>query len=367
MKLLFFASDYNIGLSTLLTDQAISLYKNRIEILIVAGENEQEHGLTEKIKNAEVPLIRIIGLDSHHNFKQLCNKVCQIIVENDIKLIHVQNNWQLTIVTLAKLKMRKKRFKVIYTLHGFRHNSFIKSIIAKIIIGTALLLFTDKVICMCSYLKNQFKLLSYKIVLLPLGVSDKFFEINNEVLPENGLQMIFPAQFRKGKNQDMIIRAFAKHISNTGDMESHLTLPGSGILLEKMKALTSELNISDRVDFPGQCTKETIYQLYLKNNIGIISSNTETFGQSIVEPFVLGRCIISTPVGIALDIIKDGENGYLFNSESELVSIFDKLFNEPDSIKQMGNHNFTQRNQFKWDKISTVYKECFINENPHRP
>jgi UPF0755 protein len=46
--------------------------------------------------------------------------------------------------------------------------------------------------------------------------------------------------------------------------------------------------------------------LYLESNIGVIASSSETFGQSIVEPFVLGRCVISTHVGVADDILKDG-------------------------------------------------------------
>ena len=65
---------------------------------------------------------------------------------------------------------------------------------------------------MSGYLRKKFKLLSYKIELLPLGVSTSFFSGNYCPLPQNGLQMIFPAQFRHGKNQDIIIRAFAEHI-----------------------------------------------------------------------------------------------------------------------------------------------------------
>ncbi len=47
-KLLFFASDFKIGLSTLLADELIALYRYGIEVCAVAGENEQESGLSEK-------------------------------------------------------------------------------------------------------------------------------------------------------------------------------------------------------------------------------------------------------------------------------------------------------------------------------
>lgn len=210
---------------------------------------------------------------------------------------------------------------------------------------------------MSNSLKKAFNLLSYKIVLLPLGISDEFFSEQYIEPPHTGLQMIFPAQFRHGKNQDMIIRAFASHISKNNDKTSHLTLPGDGPLQNKMKNLASELNIADRITFPGQCTKNEILQLYLKSNIGIVTSNSETFGQSIVEPFVLGRCIISTPVGIATDIITNNENGYIINSENELINILNKLYHHPNIIQDIGQNNFNRRNLFKWDKISIKYKD----------
>ena len=79
--------------------------------------------------------------------------------------------------------------------------------------------------------------------------------------------MIFPAQFRHGKNQDIIIRAFAEHIRRTNDNDSKLVLPGAGDLLSEMKGLTERLGISNRVEFPGLLCKEDVRLLYLKSNI----------------------------------------------------------------------------------------------------
>lgn len=171
--------------------------------------------------------------------------------------------------------------------------------------------------------------------------------------------MIFPAQFRHGKNQDIIIRAFAEHIRRTNDNDSKLVLPGAGDLLSEMKGLTERLGISNRVEFPGLLCKEDVRLLYLKSNIGIVSSNSETFGQSIVEPFVLGRCVISTPVGIANDIIQNGVNGYIYTSQKDLVEKFDYLYTHQNMIYQMGENNYKERDLFNWERISQVYKEKF--------
>lgn len=362
MKLLYFTSDFKIGVSVLLTEQLLHLYNASVELQAISGIVEQQAGLVEKIINNHVPLKQIEGFDEHKNYWHLVSCIRDIILnDEDIFVVHVQNNWQLALMTGVKFTLSAKRnLKVIYTLHAFRHNHPVKSVVARIIIGIALFLFADKVICMCSYLVDKFKFLRNKIVRLPLGVDDKFMSLEIPNLPSEGLRIIFPAQFRKGKNQDVIIRAFAKHIKNTEDEVSELVLPGDGDMLDEMKRLAEQMGIKDRVVFPGNCTKERTFELYLESNIGVVSSNSETFGQSIVEPFVLGRCVLSTPVGVALDIIKDSENGFIFHNESELAECFTKLYQNPSMISEMGYKNFSQRDMFSWQNISEKYKEILL-------
>lgn len=361
-KLLFFASDYSIGLSSLLTDQLLASYSVGIDVCAIAGEKEQEPGLYQIIKSAGVSIICIPGLDEHRNFIHLAAKIVSVIKEQNIDIIHVQNNWQLALVTFVKLKLmfEKRKLKVVYTLHAFRHNNHLKSILAQLIIGTALFLFVDKIICMCNYLKTKFRLLSYKIVILPLGITDSFFTEEHVPLPTVGLQMVFPAQFRKGKNQDMLIAAFAKYVNETNDSLSRLVLPGDGPLLNKMKELVRLLQIEVQVIFPGQCTKEEIKRWYLKSNIGIVASNCETFGQSIVEPYVLGRCVITTHVGVAGDIIKNRINGFFFSDEETLISVLKTMYTTPSLVNEIGQRNYNARNQFKWNNIARQYKKKII-------
>lgn len=357
MKILFFASDYHIGLSALLTDQLIALVKNGINVYPIAGENEQEEGLSSKLLSEDIVVKRIEGLDEHRRFRLLTEQIKQIIIEEKISIVHTQNNWQLALISYIRYCcLPKYKFIIIYTLHGFRHNSPIKAFIAQIVIGSALFFFADMIICMSSYLKKKFNILSYKIALIPLGVPENFFYRSHPPLPTNGLQMIFPAQFRKGKRQDMIIRAFAEYIKEKPNSFSKLILPGCGPLQKEMEQLASSFGLENKIIFPGQCSKEEIIKWYAKCNIGIVASNSETFGQSIVEPFVLGRCIVTTKVGIAPEIIKEGENGFFFKNEKELINILNLLHKNPRLIYEAGIKNYNERNRFNWNHIIHLYK-----------
>ncbi len=323
MKLLYFASDFSIGLSSLLTDELIAIYSSGTPLIAIAGDMEQEPGLHTRVRARNIDLRIVSDLDNHSDFKRKAYEIAQIIKSEGITVVHVQNNWQLALVSFCKYILRCKT-KTIYTLHGFRHNSPVKSIIAQIVIGSALLLFANRVRCMCSYLKNKFRIIRYKIAVLPLGVSDGFFEIESS-LPTESLKAVFPAQFRHGKNHDILINAFAEYVRQTGDNVSTLTLPGSGPLIDDMKQLAQKSGIKNQIIFPGQMSKKDIILLYSQSNVGLVSSNSETFGQAIVEPFVLGLCVVTRKVGIASDIIDNGQNGFFFDNQKDLTEIFIKL------------------------------------------
>lgn len=359
MKLLFFASDYQVGLSALLVDEALVLHRQGVPMLCLAGENEQEKGLKSSMDDNGVPLLIIEGLDVHRDFFKLARRVKQIIEEHAITHIHVQNNWQLAIIAYVKFVLHiPGKVKVIYTLHGFRHNNLIKSLIARMMIGTLLWLTADRIICMCKYLQSVFWPLKYKSVLLPLGISEDFFKpYELPSIQDRGLQIIYPAQFRHGKNQELVIKSFADYLKNTGDAKAHLWLPGSGKLLDKMKNLVSSLSLKNRICFPGQCSKAEIVELYHKCNVAVVASNRETFGQSIVEPWVMGLIVFSRPVGIAPDIIISGENGFLFNDHEDLTSLWMQLATHAEVQEKIMTNTRKKRRMFFWDEVAKQYKK----------
>lgn len=359
MKLLFFASDFQFGLTPYLVDQAIALKSKIKNIYVVSGEKSIEKGLEQRLDENDIKLFRINGLDEHSDFFTLSAQIARIIVDLEIDVVHVQTNWQLCLVSYGKYKkIRPLKIKVVYTIHSFRHNYKIKSVFARWIISLELFLLADKIICSCSYMADKFRILKYKIAHIPLGVNDLFFKsTKSDANINNALKMIFPGYFRIGKNQDLLISAFARYISLSDDSTSVLYLPGDGPLKKDMISLAYEKGISERVIFPGFLSKKELADLFQQCNIGLIPTNSETFGFCIVEPYVMGKCVICRPVGVAVDIIKNKENGFLFDNENDLVEILlsinaDKslLISLPQKAKQF-------RENFKWSNIAETYYE----------
>lgn len=363
INLLFFGSDFAVGLTTALSEQILELKKQpEISLSCVSSEKEMEPGLHQMMRDNEVNMNIIPELDVHKNFILLANSVEKIIEDNKITHVNVHNNWQLAIVSYLKYKrFLPKPFKIIYTIHGYRHNSYLKSILAIGVIGFALLCFADRVISMSSYVSRRFWFVKYKTNLVYYIMNKPEFNKTDNHISASPLKMVFPAQFRKGKNQDLLINAVELYIKKTGDSHIQLYLPGDGYLLKDCQALVKEKNLEENVFFPGKLAHEKVIQLYEDSNIALVSSNVETYGRCIAEPFALGRCLITKKTGVALDIIKDKANGFFFSNETELVSILSFLRKNPQKIIDVANNAFRDKSVFTSEEVMGQYFTAIKN------
>lgn len=355
MNILFFVESGH-GNSALLTEQLIALHKQHKKVCGILSTKEQESGLIDKLNSLLIPNYILPGLAEHQSFKKDAIQLKKIIEEQLIDVVHIQTNWELALIIYVKYILGVcRKFKMVYTIHAYRNNKRYKSYLVRVLLTFFLAFFMDKVICMCTSLKNSFRWLSYKIAMIPLGVDENFFECPYQSLPIDKLRLIYPAQFRVGKNQDIVIRAFAEYRNMTRDMNSILILPGNGELLQKMKDLCKDLGCEQQVLFPGYCSKREILEYYKKSNNAVIASDSETFGLCIAEPFVLGLNIITTRVGVSSDIIRNKEGGFFFKTQEELKLIFLELSKNPLLIQQNGKRNFQMRDKFRWSIITKEY------------
>lgn len=109
------------------------------------------------------------------------------------------------------------------------------------------------------------------------------------------------------KRIDVMLRALSM-----ADTKYRLVLIGSGSEHEEqqLRNLVRELQLEDRVRFAGH--RERPWDEVKDAAALLLASEYEGFGLVIVEALACGIPVISTPVGIAPEIIKPGKNGYLF-------------------------------------------------------
>jgi glycosyltransferase involved in cell wall biosynthesis len=361
MKIIFFTSSYKIGLTAQLTEQAICFSKgSEANFLFLSGEKEQFPGLFNRLSHEKIPYVTITGLDDHADFGRLVTELKTLVAAKSPDWLTVHTNWQLAIAVTTKF-LSTKKFRILYIMHGYRHNYRYRSIIARALIGTALYLFADAVITPSSFLKNKFSFLGRKNNNIFIGEDETLFD--SHPLPDftGTKRLVFPGEFRSGKNQDMLIRAVKRYIEASGDSDIELYLPGKGERLEECRAICCELSMQDHVHFPGFINRSEMLDLYLKCQYALISSNVETFGHCIAEPFILGRLIISRHVGVADDIIRPGETGFFFNDENDLVEVLLRVLPDQALCARVTANARKERDQFRWDSICQQHFDLVYN------
>lgn len=115
------------------------------------------------------------------------------------------------------------------------------------------------------------------------------------------------------KNQKMLIRAFHKVRMNFSTYQ--LIIFGEGDSREELEQLLEELELSDCVSLPGNCSN--IYDEISFAKLFVISSDFEGMPNALVEAMGLGLPVLSTKVSGATDLIIDGVNGELVDVGNE--------------------------------------------------
>ena len=178
------------------------------------------------------------------------------------------------------------------------------------------------------------------------------------------IKIIFVGRIARVRRIEILLQAVAKlsipfHLSLVGGEEKTSSLSKGGYL-DELKQLCKSLNLDDHVTFVGPVTKEKLFKWYGEGDIFVYPSLYENFGQPILEAAAAGLPIISTPVGVAQEIITDNETGFLFNgNHQELASRITQLANQ-DLRKKLGEAVKERvRSHYGWEEIIKRYLDLY--------
>lgn len=154
---------------------------------------------------------------------------------------------------------------------------------------------------------------------------------------------------RPVKRVDIFIKAAAavhKKIPNVKFM-----ILGGGYLREDLERLAISLNIVKYVIFTGLV--ENIAPVLSVWDVGVISSDSEGFSNSILEYMAAGLPVVATNVGGNSELVKDGASGFLVPPD-DYLALAEKivyLLSDPKLREKMGKEGLCiVRKKFAWDK-----------------
>lgn len=162
-----------------------------------------------------------------------------------------------------------------------------------------------------------------KVAVIPCGVDVELFrpvdrdEARRKLgLGDDGV-VLFVGRLEPLKGLDILLRAVAqleradttRTVIVGGDLQADAEAA-------RLKALCSELGITERVSFLGRTAQEELPLYYSAADVSVLPSYYESFGLVALESMACGTPVIASRVGGLPTIVKDGVNGYLIPSRS---------------------------------------------------
>lgn len=113
------------------------------------------------------------------------------------------------------------------------------------------------------------------------------------------------------KNLRFLLQVFAELIAAHPKDSLHLLICGDGPQKEELLRLAGDLGVTPSVHFLGKLPREELTDIYHLANLFVHASLSEGFGNVILEAMLHRLLVVASPVGVAPDVIRHGENGYL--------------------------------------------------------
>ena len=196
-----------------------------------------------------------------------------------------------------------------------------------------------------------------KICYIPNGIPDEFFS-----KIKKGEGILFFGRIAPVKDIETLIRAIAltnEKLTLIGPIEEPYGL--------QLINLIRKLKLNSRVEF-----KPVIYDLKNKiqaidkYDIFVLPSKREGMPQALIEAMARGKLVISSKTEGGKEIIKDRENGFLFDisNEKQLAEIISNIKKMPekerDKIRKEAKNSVKQ---FAWGRIIIKIEELINNSD----
>lgn len=150
----------------------------------------------------------------------------------------------------------------------------------------------------------------------------------------------------KVKAVDVLLKAFARFLSDTGAHDAGLQIIGDGEERGSLQSLSSDLGITDRVHFTGFLSNP--YRYLQGTDVFVLASGNEGISNAMLEAMYLGSALVAADAGGTADIVNSGENCLLFEfgDEAALASHLRVLYRNDalrESVAEAGRATVIER------------------------
>lgn len=217
-----------------------------------------------------------------------------------------------------------------------------------------------------AYFKN-FGLKESQLVFAPQSAdNERFGEVSNKKAEElawreylrirpGGIVFLYAGKLDENKNTALLANAFV----SVRESNTYLVIAGNGVCEENLR---NEFENYKNIYFLPFQNQSQMPVLYAMADVFVLPSVSETWGLSINEAMASGKpVLVSDTCGAAIDLVKEGINGYTFYSgnEKDLEDKMKKLLEPATDLKKMGNASLEIMKDWNYERVCIAIESLF--------
>jgi len=176
---------------------------------------------------------------------------------------------------------------------------------------------------------------------------------------EKKYDLVFSGRLVRNKGIFLLLKAI-KNISQAG-MTIKLIIIGDGPLKGKIQEFIKKNNLQNNIEFAGWLqTTDDIAKIYNQSKMMVMPSFNEGGPRVTLEAMACKTPVITSKVGVMLDIIKDGENGLFINWDiNDIVEKVSTLLKNENLQEKIAENGYQIVQQFERKKVIENYAKTY--------
>lgn len=318
-----------------------------------------------------------ICLIEHKQEKNICSKVMKFLLSNlkisyrlaklsnvDLWFFFIGERVLLIPMLIGKLLGKNIIFVSSSSLNKF--TGYKKNILDMIVINLVdpiNYLLSDKITISSDRLISKKNLLKHKnkIFLCSEHFVDPYkFKITMQ-FNERGTLIGYIGRLDEVKGISNLMEAIPDVITKTNSIR--FLVGGDGPLRGEIKEYFHKYDLNDAAEFVGWISHDNLPKYLNDLKLLVIPSYSETGPQIMFEAMSCGTPVLVTPVGLAPDVIKDGETGFIMenNSPECIAKNIIRALEHPDLERISTNARNLAEREFTYEAAVERYKGVFEN------
>ena len=196
-----------------------------------------------------------------------------------------------------------------------------------------------------------------RIEVVPNGVDLEHYCPNPETTRFSTPTVLFLGRLKRYKGVDVLLRAAAT--LNEEGAPVRVLIGGKGDDLERLRSLTSELDLEERVEFLGFVSEEQKVDLFRRAWIHALPSAKEGWGIAVIEAGACGTPSVASDVPGLRESVQHQETGVLVphGNSRALADAIRGLCDDPPVREEMGRAALEYARRFTWDAAANRIEE----------